>query len=370
MNILIINPILYTPDSGIIPARKSIKDTMIYGMCLGFIKMGCNVVLAAADEYRPIEKENYDFKVLFFKSTMVSVFPPSVLPYSLEFKKWLRKHCDEFQLVIASEVFSFQSLMASRICPEKTIVWHELALFQKRFLKIPAFLWYNVIARLFMRKLFVVPRSIAAYDFIKRYMPKTTDKYIEHGINIEKFEYTDTKEDYLMYVGQLIKRKNIPEILKNFAEYKKRSGSEIRLKLAGTGPMETELKEMAISLGIKKDVEFLGYLNHRDLNMVLKKSKGLLIDTLQDNNMVSIPEAIVSGTPVLTNSVPTNSFIVKKNNLGIVCDGWSWKELERLIAHNGEYVDNCMKFRWHLSNEYAAKMFLDFYSANIKQCVN
>lgn len=36
MRILILNPILYTAESNAIPTVSSIKDTMIYNLCLGF----------------------------------------------------------------------------------------------------------------------------------------------------------------------------------------------------------------------------------------------------------------------------------------------------------------------------------------------
>ena len=48
MRILLLNSILFTAENNIIPQVKSIKDTMIYNMCLGFLKLGHNITLAAA----------------------------------------------------------------------------------------------------------------------------------------------------------------------------------------------------------------------------------------------------------------------------------------------------------------------------------
>ena len=79
MKILILNFILYTADNNIIPKVKSIKDTMIYNMCLGFKQLGHEVTLGAAEDFKPTEKENYDFDVIFFKTDYKRVFPPSVL---------------------------------------------------------------------------------------------------------------------------------------------------------------------------------------------------------------------------------------------------------------------------------------------------
>ena len=43
MKVLILNPILFTADNNVIPQVKSIKDTMIYNMCLGFKRLGHDV---------------------------------------------------------------------------------------------------------------------------------------------------------------------------------------------------------------------------------------------------------------------------------------------------------------------------------------
>ena len=54
MKVLIMNPILYTSETDQIPKVESIKDTMIYALCMGFLKNGDEPVLAAADAYKPV----------------------------------------------------------------------------------------------------------------------------------------------------------------------------------------------------------------------------------------------------------------------------------------------------------------------------
>ena len=92
MKVLILNPILFTADNNVIPQVKSIKDTMIYNMCLGFKRLGHDVTLAAAEEYAPAEKEAYDFEILFFKSKCKKLFPPAMLPFSPELWPYMKNH--------------------------------------------------------------------------------------------------------------------------------------------------------------------------------------------------------------------------------------------------------------------------------------
>ncbi len=361
MKILIINGILYTSETDAIPHVKTIKDTMIYGMCLGFQLLGHSVTLAALEDYRPTEKEQYDFEVIFFKSDYKKVCKPSVLPYSSEMKRFLKKHNSDFDIVISSEVFQFQSLYAARICPQKTIIWQELTAHQSKFHKIPSKLWYNVVARLFMRNVrCVVPRSRKAYDFVRQFMPHVTATIIDHGINIDKFKYSSEKKRQIISSSQLIYRKNVDGIIRKFAKFHKIKGYEdIRLIIAGRGEEENNLKALTAELGLQDYVDFVGFLPQAKLNECIRNSYAFLVNTRKDLNMVSIPEAIVSGTPILTNLQPASADYITANSLGIAKDNWDERDMKAIIDDNMRFVKNCVAYREKLTNVYSAKLFID-----------
>lgn len=364
MRILILNFILYTADNNIIPKVKSIKDTMIYNMCLGFKQLGHRVTLGAAEDFRPIEREDYDFDVIFFKTNYKRVFPSSVLPYSCQLRKYLKENQEYFDLVISSEIFSFISLYAARICSQKTIIWHELALHQRKFHKIPSKIWYNIIARMFMRKPLVVGRSVSARNFVKQYHEFTSDECVEHGINVSKFHVNKNKEDFFIVVSQLIKRKNIPSIIQKFKELIEATTEykDFKLYVIGRGPQESELIGLINNLNLQRNVYLTGFLSHEQMQKYIGGAKALLIDTLQDNNMVSIPETLACGTPIVTNSIPTNSYVIKDNNLGIVKEQWGVEELKDIINRNSFYVANCIKYRDKLTNTHSAQMLIDIFN--------
>ena len=81
MKIIVINPILFTHEKGIIPHVTTIKETMIYDLCLAYHRAGHAVTLIAAADYAPERKETYDFEVVFLKSIGRKIFQPSVLPF-------------------------------------------------------------------------------------------------------------------------------------------------------------------------------------------------------------------------------------------------------------------------------------------------
>lgn len=124
---------LYTGEKGNIPKIRTIKDTMIYNMCLDFLRIGHNVTLIAANDYLPEETETYDFEILFFKTSCKKLFPPSVLPYLPQLTSYLRHNKNKFDMIICSELFSLSTLQAACICPQKVLIWQELNTHPRKF---------------------------------------------------------------------------------------------------------------------------------------------------------------------------------------------------------------------------------------------
>jgi 1,2-diacylglycerol 3-alpha-glucosyltransferase len=364
MNILVLNPILYSAAGKKILEVKSIKDTMIYGMCLGFMLNGHQVTLAGAAEYRPAADEKYDFETFFFKSSLTAIFKPALLPLSPDLHRYLKRNHQKFDLIVSSEVFSLATLSAAIICPSRTAVWQELTLHQRKFGEIPSRVWYGIVVPLFFRKVrCVIPRSEKARLFISKYMRKVSPEVVDHGVDISKFGFSVEKDRQIISSSQLIYRKNIESIIRIYGKLVKIKGYEdIKLLIAGRGEMRPSLEELVRELNLHDKVSFPGFLNHRELNHAIKKSYAFLINTRQDLNMVSIPESIVSGTPVVTNLMPTSSDYIKKEKLGIAKDNWDENDLAEIINNSRAYVDRCVNYREKLANSYCAKKIVDIYS--------
>lgn len=363
MRILILNQILYTADNNTIPVISSIKDTMIYGMCLGFVNAGHSVTLAASEEYKPQSPEIYDFTIKFFSSDIPRIFAPSILPFSSELYRFIKKERAHFDLVISSEVFSFQSLFAAILCPRKTLIWQEQTAHQKKFHQLPSKIWYRTLAPLFLGKVRqIIPRSKRACDFTKSYLHNVSDTIADHGIDVDKFTFCIQKKRTIISSSQLISRKNIEDIIRVFFSFTHMTGYEdIRLLIAGRGDQRPILENLVAELGLQEKVEFLGFLPQVELNQYIKTSYCFLVNTRQDLNMVSIPEAIVSGTPILTNTQPASAEYIRANRLGIVKDHWDEYDLKKIIDENPAYVQNCIAYRDKLTNTHIASTFLEIY---------
>ena len=362
MDILLLTTILRTPEKGKIPQVKTIKDSMYYGMAQGFISAGHRLTMLAVEDYKPLEEEIYNCNIIFFKSRLKKLFRPNLIPLPAGYYIYIKKHQHEFDLIICGGVFTIPALFIGLLCSSKTVIWNEAVDHFNMFYKIPSKLWYNIVVRALLRKVLIIPRSIPAYNFISKYSSNVSREYVDHGVDISKFSIAEMKKKQFIVVSQLIQRKNINSIIRKFKEVNDiYTHGEFKLIIAGEGSEELKLKQLVKELQIENLVEFKGFLNHIELSVYISESYALLVYTLQDLNMVSIPEAIVSGTPVLTNMVPALAGFISENSLGIAKENWGADELIEIIVNNKEYSNQCMKFRDCLSSKGCASQIISIY---------
>lgn len=358
MNILIINPIVYTSETKRIQKADSIKDTMIYDLCLAFQELGHRVTLYAGEPFRPTQPEEYPFEVIWDACKFQKICMPHCFPYLAGLRKYLKAHREDLDLIITSEVFSVNSLNTVMLARDKTIVWHELAKHNAMMKQLPSRFWYNVVARLFMGKVKVVPRSVEARQFISHYCKNTQQTIIEHGVNLHKFVPSDKKETHFVVCSQLIPRKRIDGILKSFAAFRQTASEPYQLFIIGDGELRQELEQQTADLGLGENVAFTGKLRHGEMLPYLASAQALLVNTEKDNSMISIVESISVGTPVVTTEVPLNASYIKSEQLGIAKDGWNEADMVEVTENNARYAANCLRYRETLSTVSKAKQFI------------
>lgn len=368
MNILILNFILSTAIKSEIIRRDTNHDTMIYNMARGFVNGGHSVTLLAADSFRPLKPESNSFEIIYFPSRLTKIFKPWLLPWPKGLGKYLRQNADRFDLIITVETFSIPTLIAAINCKQKLLIWQEMAFHQHFCHKIPAKFWYNCIARSFMRNVPVIPQSDQSRHFIGKYLKNILPSNIGHGADSSRFFPTDETQDAFVVVSMLVERKQIDGIIRHFARLiRNEAFQHYRLDIIGEGPQMGTLKELVGHLNIKNNVIFHGFLDHNSIAGISRKAKALLINTRQDNNMVTIPESLANGTPILTTTVPNNAKIISELNLGIAKDKWDHADLESMIINYPKFHQNCIQNRDLFTNTGTAQAIIDAYSQRINQ---
>lgn len=355
MKIAVINPILYTCETPFIKKVNSIKDSMIYNLCLEFKRQGYEPVLIAAKDYEPCPKEDYDFDVVFLETKFKKIFMPNCFPYLSGLRKYLKNN--DFDEIISGEVFSISSLVVSVFFKKKTIIWHELAKHNNILKKMPSKFWYNVIAKVFFHDTRIVARSENARIFISKYCNNVSSQYIDHGVDLDKFVFSKNKMKQFVVVSQLIKRKHIDGIITSFIKFSD-DYKDFKLIIIGSGEEEKNLKSL-VKNGKQNNIVFMGQLSHSKIIPILSKSYALVVNTEKDNSMLSIVEAIACGTPIITTDVPYNCDYIKKNNLGFVTKSLNKNDFINISENISLYVENCKKYRGKVSNEYHVKQFIE-----------
>lgn len=95
-----------------------------------------------------------------------------------------------------------------------------------------------------------------------------------------------------LYFGRLSKEKGVATLIEAAA----RAG--VRLRIAGTGPQEGELRDLAAARGC--DVEFLGFVTGAALRETLCAARAIVLPSeWYENAPISLLEAFASGKPVI-----------------------------------------------------------------------
>ncbi len=99
-----------------------------------------------------------------------------------------------------------------------------------------------------------------------------------------------------IYVGQLIDRKNVAEVIRSFAAICTESDT---LTIAGDGPLAQSLQELARTLDISDSVFFTGHQNQDELAKLYSTSNTLVLASTNEVWGLVVNEALASGLHVV-----------------------------------------------------------------------
>ena len=112
-------------------------------------------------------------------------------------------------------------------------------------------------------------------------------KVIYPPVNVEKFDFHATKEDFYLTISRLVSYKQICLIVEAFNQLKK------PLVIIGEGPQLQEIRQLAQS-----HVRVLGWQPHEILEKYLTKAKAFVYAACEDFG-IALVEAQACGTPVI-----------------------------------------------------------------------
>ena len=150
------------------------------------------------------------------------------------------------------------------------------------------------------------------------------------GIDTERLQFSPEAREHLrrelgiedqivlLSVGELIKRKNHRVVLEAIAKMKDDPVyPRLHYLLCGSGVLESELKELAKTLGIEDKVSFLGY--RRDIADLCSASDLFIFMSLQEGLPVALLEAMSCSLPVICTPIRGNVDLVEDGQEGLLC---------------------------------------------------
>jgi len=121
------------------------------------------------------------------------------------------------------------------------------------------------------------------------------------NLNIEDINCKyDINSSYILYVGNLEPRKNIPRLIEAFAELKKLPSFNHKLVIAGgKGWMYNEIFEIIDKLNISSDIVFTGFVSDSEKTALYKYADLFVFPSLYEGFGIPILESMAMGTPVV-----------------------------------------------------------------------
>lgn len=142
--------------------------------------------------------------------------------------------------------------------------------------------------------------------------PKPLVRFHERNV----FVRDDTCEGFTtrcLYVGSLIERKGVQFLIKAVAKLK--NAYKLRLRIAGTGPLQLDLARLAKREGVENRVEFLGHVPSGQILDLYRTSDLFILPTLGEGFSRVLYEAMSQSTPIITTRVGGIT--------GLLQDGWN-----------------------------------------------
>jgi glycosyltransferase involved in cell wall biosynthesis len=157
---------------------------------------------------------------------------------------------------------------------------------------------------------------------------------VHHGVDVEWFAPGPPVADgYLLTVGRLRDpRKNLPLLLRAYAEARRRSRRVPRLVLAGFQTPSAEHWRLIAALGIESVVEYRGAPARAELAELYRGASAFVLSSDEEGQGIVVLEAMACGLPVIATACIGPPELVTDGEEGLLVPPGDVDSLSRAIA--------------------------------------
>lgn len=221
--------------------------------------------------------------------------------------------------------------------------------------------WYNSSnkrqkekVRLFLRQVSVLIVLGNKWNAeIEKIEPQTKTVVVSNSVDIPKasVHWNDKKIQFL-FLGVLIPRKGVFDLLNAAAKVKRISNKPIKYVIAGTGVEEEKLKTQTDALGLDDTVKFAGWTTGKKKRKLIQESQVMVLPSYNEGLPISILEGISYGMPVIaTNVGDINAAVHDGDNGFLVRCG----DIDQLAEKIIEVADKDIFSKMSIESKFLAK---------------
>ena len=205
----------------------------------------------------------------------------------------------------------------------------------------------------YLRSFFFPPiQHLSKFIFVSKF---SMNKHIQIDSRFQKkatclYNFTPSienkpqkKGNYLFFFGRISEEKGIPTLLKAICKL-----PDVKLKLAGTGPLLDSLKAQC-----PPNAEFLGFKQGKELQSLIHGASFVIVPSeWYENNPMTIIESYTIGTPVIGSDIAGIPELIDEGDTGFTFKPKSPEDLRSVISkalnineeRYEEMVKNCRAF--------------------------
>ena len=149
---------------------------------------------------------------------------------------------------------------------------------------------------------YIFVRGNRARDFfLAQGVPETALHIVTAGIDQAAFNVQATEKKYdLVFVGRISKVKRLHLVIEALGELKQR-GHGYRLLVVGDGPDRSDMETLADRLGVRAQIQFVGWTN--DVADYLRQAKVFILTSSSEGMSQAMLQAMFCGLPALVTDV-------------------------------------------------------------------
>lgn len=189
---------------------------------------------------------------------------------------------------------------------------------------------------------------------------------ISCGIDASKFAnatHTSNKTPRVLFLGRLDYEKHIHNLLKAVAMLPKKLNTQV--EIVGDGGERKNLENLALELGIAKQVKFLGHITEEELPKAYERATLFAMPSIAELQSIATMEAMASGRPVVAANAMALPHLVHDGDNGYLFEPDDVQEfsekLKKILTADQTELDRLSENSLHLIQSHDIERTLTIF---------